>query len=231
VPLRGQGVLIIWRTVTSEADEDALRWHNTEHMAERCAVPGFLRGRRYVAVSSPRHYLDLYETETVETIRSAPYLARLDEPTPWTRRLVPHFRGTYRVGCRVIASAGRGLAGATLTVRIRPMAGRGDELRAWLAGPARSALRDLAAVTATHLLETVPETTRIPTAEGELRGATSGTPADPWPLVLLVEANDPEALESLAGGPLHPVRLADHGAEPGAAVAGVYRLQLAMDPE
>jgi hypothetical protein len=229
--LRGQGVLIIWRTVTPEADEDALRWHNAEHMAERCAVPGFLRGRRYVAVTPPRHYLDVYETETVETIRSAPYLARLNDPTPWTRRVAPHFHGTYRVGCRVVASAGRGLAGAMLTVRLRPAPGRGEELRAWLAGPALTAVRSPAAVTATHLLETASETTRIATAEGKLRAGDVGATEDPWPLVLLVEANDPEAAESLADGALHPDRLADHGAEAGVTVSGAYRLQLTMDPE
>jgi hypothetical protein len=231
MPLRGQGVLIIWRPVTPEADEDALRWHNTEHMAERCAVPGFLRGRRYVAVSPPRHYLDLYETETPETIRSAPYLARLNDPTPWTRRVAPHFGGTYRVGCRVVASAGRGLAGAMLTVRLRPAPGRAEELRAWLTGPASTAIRGPAAVTAAHLLETAPETTRIATAESTLRGARLDLSEDPWPLVLLVEANDPEVAEALARGPLHADRLAERGAEPGRTVTGAYRLQLTMDPE
>ena len=74
-------------------------------------VPGFLRGRRYRSLERSLDYLDLYEVEDPETLRSAPYLARLNEPTPWTRRMVPHFVNTLRVGYRVTTSAGRGQGG------------------------------------------------------------------------------------------------------------------------
>jgi hypothetical protein len=231
MPLRGRGALVIWRSVTPEADEDALRWHNTEHMAERCAVPGFLRGRRYVSVSAPKHYVDFYETETSETIRSAPYLARLNDPTPWTRRVLPHFRGTFRIGCRVVASTGRGLGGALLTGRLRPVEGRGDPLRGWLAGPAIEAMQAPAGVVGMHVLETAPETTRVPTAEGRLKGGELAPAEDPWPLILLVECTDAEVAESLPHGLLQPDRLVEAGAEPGTTVYGAYRLQLTMDPE
>ena len=107
MPLRGQGVLIIWHGITPEADRDMIRWHNTEHVAERIGVPGFLRGRRYKDAQHALQYLDLYETEDVDTVRSAPYLARLNAPTPWTSRILPHFRDTVRLGCRVVTSAGR----------------------------------------------------------------------------------------------------------------------------
>jgi len=231
MPLRGQGALVIWRSVTSEADEDALRWHNTEHMAERCAVPGFLRGRRYVSVAPPKQYLDFYETETSETIRSEPYLARLNNPTPWTQRVLPHFRGTFRVGCRVLVSTSRGLAGVMATLRLRPAEGRAGALKAWLTGPALEAMRAPAGVAGMHVLETAPETTRVRTAEGKLKGGELAPAEDPWPLVVLVECTDPELAESLPRGLLQAERLVEAGAEPGAIVWGIYRLQLTMDPE
>lgn len=227
--LWGQGVLAIWREVTPEAEEDALRWHNTEHMPERLGVPGFLRGRRYLAAGPPRHYLDFYETESVETIRSAPYLARLNDPTPWTRRVLPHFRGTFRIGCRVVKTSGRGLGGAMVTVRLRSAAGRSDALRAWLTGTGLGAVGEPAGVVGLHVLATVPETTRIPTAEGKLKGGEVAAGDEPWPWVVLVECTDPEVAEALMTGPLDPGRLVAQGAHPD-AVAGAYRLQLTMDP-
>lgn len=227
--LRGKGVLAIWRAVTPEAEQDALRWHNVEHMPERVAVPGFLRGRRYLSLGPPRHYVDFYEVETVEVIQSAPYLARLNDPTPWTRRVLPHFRGTFRIGCRVVRTSGRGLGGAMVTARLRPAARREDALRAWLSSLGPTAIGEPAGVVGVHLLATVPDVTRVRTAEGKLKGGEVAAGEDPWPWVILVECTDAELAEALAAGPLAPARLAEHGADTD-AVSGAYRLQLTMDP-
>jgi len=223
--LAGQGALAIWNGITGEGEEDFYRWHNGEHMPERVGVPGFLRGRRYLHAARPRDYFTLYETESVETIRSAPYLARLDDPTPWTRRVLPHFRDTARVGCRVVSSVGRGQGGALLTVRLHPAAGREAALRAALTGAATETVRALAGFVGVHILEPAPETTRIQTVEKALRGVQPGEAEAREPWVVLVEANDPEVIEVVAGAPL---RLALAHAEPGAA-AGVYRLQISLD--
>jgi hypothetical protein len=228
MPLLGKGTLVIWHGITAEGEADMLRWHDVEHIPERVGVPGFLRGRRYAHATRPREYLDLYETESVETIRSAPYLDRLNHPTAWTQRVLPHFRDTFRIGCRVLASTGRGQGGALVTVRVRPAEGKGEALRGWLADRAGTALRETAGVVAVHAVETVPETTQIKTAEGKLKGGEVATAEAPWPLVLLIDCDTVEAAQSLAGGPLHPDRLVGHGAAPGALV-GAYRLHITMD--
>ena len=230
MPLLGKGTLVIWHGITAEGEADMLRWHDLEHVPERVGVPGFLRGRRYAHATRPRAYLDLYETESVETIRSAPYLERLNHPTAWTQRVLPHFRDTFRIGCRVLASAGRGQGGALVTVRARPAEGKGEALRGWLAGSAGTALRETAGVVAVHAVETVAETTQIKTAEGKLKGGEVAATEAPWPLVLLVDCDTVEVAQSLAAGPLHPDRLVGHGAAPGALV-GVYRLHITMDRE
>jgi len=229
MPLCGHGALVIWHGITPEGDAEMIRWHNSEHVPERVGVPGFLRGRRYRS-TTVREYVDLYETESVETIRSAPYLERLNHPTPWTQRVLPHFRHTFRIGCRVVSSVGRGQGGALVTVRLRPQPGRDEALRAWLSGPLLAALREPAGFVGAHLLETAAETTRIQTAEGKLKGGEVATTDEPWPLVLLVECSDVGTAEALVGGLLHADLLAAHGA--GAdAVAGTYLLQLTMDAE
>lgn len=222
--LLGTGVLAIWNGITAEAEEHFYRWHNTEHMPERVGIPGFLRGRRYLSTGRPRDYFTLYETETVETIRSGPYLARLNDPTAWTQRVLPHFRDMVRNGYRVVASSGRGQGGVLLTVRLQ-MGGVGEGvLRRW-AEADLALVRQLTGVVGVHVLEPVPETTRIPTKEKTIRGYQPGEadPREPW--VLLVECSDPEPTDRLLRGPLD--RLA---AEPETAV-GTYRLQISLDRE
>ncbi len=219
--LLGQGALAIWNALAPEAEDDYYRWHNTEHMPERVGVPGFLRGRRYLSTARPLDYFTLYETESVETIRSAPYLERLNDPTPWTRRLLPHFRDTMRVGCRVTASSGRGQGGALVTARLYPKGARAELLRA--GRPGLALVRQLGGVIGVHVLEPVPETTRIQTKEKELRGQQPGEAASDDPWILLVECNDAELAASLVRGPL-----ADDAGQPG-TVMGTYRLQFSLD--
>ena len=130
--LIGQGVLIIWHAMTPEGDQEMIRWHDKEHVAERVGIPGFLRGRRYDSAERPREYLDIYETENAETVRSAPYILRLNFPTSWTKRVLPHFRDTVRFGCRVVLTTGRGQGGGLLTLRARPAPGREAAVERWL---------------------------------------------------------------------------------------------------
>ena len=66
-----------------EAEFD--QWHLREHIPERVAVPGFLRCRRYVTLGEPPRYFYFYETESLDTLQSPAYLARLGDPTPWTQ--------------------------------------------------------------------------------------------------------------------------------------------------
>ena len=47
--LDGTGVVAIWHDLLPEAKADFYEWHNREHMPERLAIPGFRRGRRYIA--------------------------------------------------------------------------------------------------------------------------------------------------------------------------------------
>ncbi len=66
--LAGKGVLAIWNGIAAEAEADFVAWHIGEHIPERVAVPGFLRGRRYVAERGTPKYFNFYETETPEVL-------------------------------------------------------------------------------------------------------------------------------------------------------------------
>jgi len=226
--LIGQGVLIIWHGMTPEGDLEMIRWHDREHVAERVGIPGFLRGRRYDNADQPREYLDVYETESVETIRSAPYVLRLNFPTEWTTRILPHFRNTVRLGCRIVLSAGRGQGGALLTLRVRPAPGRAADLERWFRDTGPAALLDETGVMGVHLLQTVREATQVQTAEGKLKGGEVAKGEEPWPWVLLVETGGVSFATSVADRYLKPVDLAAHGADPDAVLV-THRLQLSMD--
>jgi len=47
--LAGEGAVAIWHDLDPVAREQFYAWHGEEHMPERVGIPGFLRGRRYVA--------------------------------------------------------------------------------------------------------------------------------------------------------------------------------------
>jgi hypothetical protein len=94
--LLGKGVLAIWNGIAPEAEEDFVAWHVREHIPERVALSGFLRGRRYVALDGFPKYFNFYETTTADDLSSAAYRARLDAPTDWTRKVVAQFRDTLR---------------------------------------------------------------------------------------------------------------------------------------
>src|SRR5262245_42213171 len=226
MPLLGRGVLAIWHTITLEGEAEYWRWHDREHIPERVGVPGFLRGRRYRSLERSLDYLDLYEVDDPETLRSEPYLARLNDPTPWTRRVVPHFRDTLRLGYRVKASVGRGQGGVLLTLRLAVVDGATDQPAA-LGVRGLAAVQELTGVVAVHALEATPEVTSIATEEKRLRGPGDRDRDGGERWGLLVEADDATVLRELRAGPLAPSSLRTHGAE--LQAAGAYQLQISIE--
>lgn len=115
--LAGEGVVAIWNGIRPEGRAEFYEWHTREHMPERVGVPGFRRGRRYIALEGHPEYFTLYETATTAVLTGADYLARLNAPTPWTRRATTAFIDTSRSLCRVALSLGPGAGGLVMTYR------------------------------------------------------------------------------------------------------------------
>lgn len=91
-----------------DREADVLAWHTEEHLPERLALPGFNRGRRFICLDGSPKFLILYELAGLEVLRSAPYLERLNSPTPWTARSLPEFRNNFRTAFEVLGAAGNG---------------------------------------------------------------------------------------------------------------------------
>jgi hypothetical protein len=58
------GVVAIWHDLLPEAKDAFYEWHNREHMPERAGIPGFRRGRRYIATAGGPEYFNLYEADS-----------------------------------------------------------------------------------------------------------------------------------------------------------------------
>lgn len=217
--LHGAGVLAIWNDVVPDGEAEFNHWHTLEHVPERLGIPGFLRGRRYQAVSGSPKYFTLYEAETVETFAGEAYLARLNDPTPWTRRALPLFRNTNRTACRVTRSLGLGVGAILATLRLAPMPGREEELRAWLTGTALPELASRPGLVGAHLLEAELSATRVPTSERKLRDRDDEVAA--W--ALLLEGLEAEGVETVSRELVSREALSRRGASP-EPILGVYRL-------
>ena len=221
--LAGKGVLAIWNGIAVEAEADFVAWHIREHIPERVAVPGFLRGRRYVAESGHPKYFNFYEVETPKTLVSPDYVARLNTPSDWTKRVVRHFCDTSRTICGISASLGLGDGAYLATLRL---AARGEP--ASFAAAMRPLLTELAAepaIVGVHLLEGQGSGSNGQTAEKELRSKPDET-AD-W--ILLVEAVERIALEQALSRTASPQALSTMatGYDP-RRDCGIYRLQYGL---
>lgn len=114
-----KGVLAIWNDVDPAVKDEYLRWHRFEHMPERIAIPGVVRARRYARSTDTSHcYFTMYEAESVETFRSIPYLASLENPTKGTSFFTSRLRNLVRKCCEASASYGEAIAPFMATIRV-----------------------------------------------------------------------------------------------------------------
>ena len=115
-----RGLMAFWADIDADYEHRFLEWHNCEHMPERVSVPGFQEGRRYHGIGDAPAYLMMYFADNAEVLQSAPYVARLNDPTPWTQESLTHFRNPSRNVYDLALEAGDGgLIAAPYMVSIR----------------------------------------------------------------------------------------------------------------
>lgn len=216
--LSGSAAMVLFYGIEASAIADHDHWHTHEHFPERLGVPGFLRASRWVALEAEPRYLVLYEVEEVAVLSGAPYLQRLNNPTPWTTRMMPSFRGMVRGFCGVTASAGDGLGHALAALRYTAKPGAEAGLQQWLAGEVLPGLAASPGLASAHLL--APAAQPPMTKEQGIRGKDAD-----MPLVLLATGYDAVALAAAVAERLSDDELARHGAA-AAPVRGRYRLDL-----
>jgi hypothetical protein len=223
MPLLGQAAIAMWWNMAPEHREEFEHWHSHEHFPERLGIPGFLRGARWSSVDGGDGFFIMYELDRYETLSSAAYLARLNSPTPWSTKMMPHHRDMVRSQCRVISSVGGGTARYALTLRVSPQEGSEEALGNHFA-TLTNAFASSAGGVACHLLRT--ETPKIAaTTEQQIRGGKDAV-AD-W--VVVATGYDRTVLEALQRGQLSQRAIEEAGARPG-AIAGLYQLSYTAVP-
>ncbi|MDX2156795.1 MAG: hypothetical protein SFW09_09820 [Hyphomicrobiaceae bacterium] len=138
-PNAAGGILSVWNEYPADDVEFYERWYMTEHFPERLGVPGFLRGRRYRAIEADRTYFTFYELESPDVLFSDYYLARLNDPTAWTVRIMSRWSSMFRTVCRRTARAGVAIGGFVAVARFEGPAlisrGQAAEIKERLADP------------------------------------------------------------------------------------------------
>src|SRR5262245_7892714 len=143
------GILAIFNDCRAGREDEFDAWFQGEHLEERLAVPGFLFGRRHQALSGSAGYFNFYLVESPDVLASKPYLERLDNPTPMTKRIMSEvfinmnrtvcrrtvrrgrFRGAYAVTARFNDAPDAGALTVTLDDLVRDTSVAGGEI--WIA--------------------------------------------------------------------------------------------------
>jgi hypothetical protein len=173
------GFLAIWSDLPPEDETDWAHWMTREHSIERVRIEGFFACRIFRALGTAvNRYFILYDLEKPETVGGAEYLVRLDEPTPWSQRMMPRLRNFARGGGRVISAAGIGQGGLIATIRL-------DTKPEWDAGTLCHELASMDRVAAARVMLTDVVQTSIQTREKSMR-----TQDDTFAGLLLIEGLD-----------------------------------------
>lgn len=220
--LAGQAALAMWWDIAPQVRADFEHWHAHEHFPERLSIPGFLRASRWRGADGESSFV-LYELADHAVLRSPAYLARLNAPTPWSTRLMPHHRHMVRSQCHVLESRGGVTARSLLTVRLSPASGREASLREALRGLSES-IPSRPGFAGMHLLRHERPPIEA-TTEQRLRGLADD--AADW--VLMSSGYDRDALAELGSGELGEQALVAMGAAPG-AVQRLFDLAYAALP-
>ena len=154
MPIAGKGMLLTSMDIDAADEAEFNRWYDREHLEERVAIEGFLEARRYIAHEGSPKYLSLYSTETFDVLDSPAYRTALANQTDWSKANISRFKNMIRAVARITISRGQGRGAVLGIIRLRPVAGSEEKLRAVL----RHALdpQRLDGIISMHLIESDP---------------------------------------------------------------------------
>ncbi|MBC8239757.1 MAG: hypothetical protein ISR50_02470 [Alphaproteobacteria bacterium] len=205
--------MAFWADIDHDYTLRFQEWHNCEHIPERISIPGFNVGRRYRGIAGAPKFLMFYETDTAAVFASEAYMARLNDPTPWTQESLPHFGNPSRNIYSLEAAAGSvAPIEAPYVHTFRFNLAEGADIFAWLAK-----LADRDDVYRARLYAVDEDISNIMTSERQIYG---GGPGAQKYLVLLETTLQCRTLDELAMPPGAKNMFADS-----------FRLEIALYPE
>jgi len=222
MPLLGTAILAVLNEVDPANEPDFNDLYLREHVPERLSVPGMNSGRRYRAEAGTPRYMAFYEATSMDVLTQGPYRTQLDNPTPWTQRIMPHFRFAQRGLCDVAASLGDGIGSAAAVLHLTPS--DAPRLRAWIREKLLPELCARPQVVASHLWTLAPGEPVSPTTALSRRAE----PDRPLAWVVVVETADDVTADAIAA----TILVRDPKAHGAAEIVAcpTYRLLYAVDP-
>jgi hypothetical protein len=208
MPLAGKGMLLTSMDIGVSDEAEFNRWYDREHLEERVAIDGFLEARRYVAHDGKPKYLSLYSTATFEVLDSPAYRTALANQTAWSKANISRFKNMIRAVARITISRGTGRGAALGIIRLRPVAGSAEKLRAALRDQLDPAKLD--GIISMHQIESDPLLSKPITDDPSAPNPGAGD----W--FVLIDATDVNAVPAAAA------RFAAFKAE--TVSSGVYNL-------
>lgn len=114
-----RALMVIGHDIEPDRRREYIRWHTFEHLPERLALPGFGPARRFERLEGPGNdIVCLIDLAQPDAALSPAYLERLNNPTEWTRRVMPWYRSVDRGIYRVLAGSRTGFAHLGLFIRL-----------------------------------------------------------------------------------------------------------------
>jgi len=208
-----RGILAIWNDRRAGTEPEYEAWYRGEHLPERLSIPGFRASWRYRAIEGEPEYFTFYETATPEVLFSEAYLARVENPTELTRRIMS---GVFTKATRALLTrtARWGMLRGAFVVSVRFDAQPSSSLE--------SSLREVASRPDVLSVElwtpTRPDAPRPLSAEQQLRGPDKSVAA-----AALVEATTEQEARAVAAALRKTLGAGPH--------IGVYHLFCSLDRE
>lgn len=102
-----KGFLLVMMQPPTALEDEFNAWYDMEHIPERCAVPGFKTGLRFVCIDGYPKYLAMYDLESYDVLSSPGYMkVGYDNATPWTKRVTGRVKVWRSSGHQVYAASG-----------------------------------------------------------------------------------------------------------------------------
>ena len=219
--LAGKGLVAIWNGIRDDMREDFFEWHPREHMVERLGIPGFLRGRRCIAMDGGTEFLTLYEIRDTDVLLSDVYKTRLLNPTPWSTKVLPGFTDNTRGACQILFSEGHAMGGFVLSLRFEAQQGQEQTLVDALTRDVMPQFAPSPRITGAHCVRN--DVALTGGNAGNQRGRVIHLPE----LIVLVEGSDAAIVRATGERLLSDERLTTLGAK-AQVVRGMYQLEYSI---
>ena len=211
-----RAAILIQFSVDADATAEHDDWHTHEHMPERLALPGFLRGTRWTGLRDRADYCTLYELDSLEALDSDAYRQRLNNPTAWTSKMVQVCTAMRRTLCTVEGSSAPCIGSFAAAVTFAATLERDSDASRWLSRDVLPNLEARPGLASWHMLRT----TQV--AAGRWSGDALVQSA------VVVTAYDADALMALCGSELGAEQLAAHGMDASQHTTRLYKLAVSF---